>query len=93
MLYVRHLIWDVWNVDHIARHEVNTEKAEDVCHGDPVVQEGKKVRSLVFGPTRAGRLLTVVLDPTEATNVYYVVTARPASRIERAIYATEKQRG
>jgi len=54
------------------------------------LQEGKKGRSLVFGPTRAGRMLTVVLDPTEAAGVYYVVTARPASRRERAIYASDK---
>ena len=93
MVYIRRLIWGPWNVGHIARHQATLEEVEEVCRGDPVVQEGKKGRSLVFGPTLAGRMLTVVLDPTEAANVYYVVTARPASRRERAIYAGEKGGG
>jgi uncharacterized DUF497 family protein len=89
MLRIRRLIFDAWNVAHIARHGVTQEEVEEVCHGTPVVQEGKKDRSLVFGPTTAGRMLTVVLDPEPAAGhaVYYVVTARPASRRERAIWA------
>jgi len=93
MLFIRRLIWDTWNVAHIARHQVVPEEVEEVCHGDPVVQEGKKGRSLVFGPTGAGRMLTVVLDPTETSGVYYVVTAHPASRKERGIYAQERSGG
>ncbi len=89
MLNIRRLIWDPWNVAHIARHHVTPEEVEEVCQGDPVVQEGKKGRALVFGPTQAGRMLTVVLD-AEDEGVYYPVTARPASRRERGIYAKEK---
>lgn len=92
MIVVRRLIWDDWNVPHIARHDVSPREVIEVCHGDPVVQEGKKGRSLVFGPTQAGRMLTVVLDaePEQGPGVYYPVTARPASRRERAIYTEEK---
>ena len=91
MLVVRRLIWDPWNIGHIARHEVTPEEVEEVCHGDPVVQVGKQGRSLVFGPTGSGRMLAVVMDPeSEETGVYYPVTARPASRRERAIYAGER---
>jgi hypothetical protein len=88
MLVIRRLVWDNWNVAHIARHEVTP---EEVCHSEPVVQIGKKGRSLVFGPTLSGRMLAVVLDlePPEE-GVYYPVTARPASRRERAIYTTER---
>ena len=89
MLVIRRLIWDSWNVAHIARHQVNPEEAEEVCHADPVVQQGDKGRFLVFGPTKSGRMLTVVLDP-EGESVYYPVTARAASKRERAIYAQEK---
>ena len=74
---------------HIARHDVTPQEVVEVCHGDPLVQEGKKGRSLVLGPTLAGRMLTVVLDQ-EGEGVYYPVTARPASRRERAVYAQEK---
>ena len=79
MLVIRRLIWDEWNVTHIARHKVIPNEAEEVCHGNPVVQKGSKGRSLVFGPTKTGRMLTVVLDPEEV-GVYYPVTARPAKR-------------
>ncbi len=91
MLLIRRLIWDPWNVTHIARHGVTPEEVEEVCHGEPVVQVGKKGRSLVFGPTLSGRTLAVVLDPESLPEgVYYPVTARPASRGERAIYASER---
>lgn len=86
-------------MEHIARHKVTREEAEEVGQGDPVVQHGKKGRLLVFGPTSAGRMLTVVLDPSDTSGisyppgVYYPVTARPASRRERAIYAEERQGG
>lgn len=89
MLVIRRLIWDSLNVAHIARHKVNPEEVEEICHIDPVVQRGKKGRSLVFGPTKSGRILTVVLDP-EGEGIYYPVTARPASKRERAIYVQEK---
>ena len=87
--FIRRLRWDTWNAAHIARHDVTQGEAEEVCYGAPVVQEGKKGRLLVFGPSQTGRMLTVVLD-AEDDGVYYVVTARPASRKERMIYAHEK---
>jgi len=91
MVYIRHLVWDAWNMAHIARHGVSSGEVEEVCFGAPVVQEGHSGRSLVFGPTVAGRMLTVVLDPQpEDEAVYYVVTARPASRRERAVYIKER---
>lgn len=89
MLTVRRLIWDPWNVAHIARHAVAPEEVEEVCHGDPLVQRGYQGRVALIGPTSSGRLLAVVLDP-EGRGVYYPVTARPASRKERALYRQEK---
>jgi uncharacterized DUF497 family protein len=85
MLLIRRLLWDAFNVPHIARHGVTPEEVKEVCQGRPVVQLGKKGRSLVFGPTNTGRMLTVVLDavPETSEDGYYPVTARPASRRER----------
>ena len=40
---------------------------------------------MVIGPTHGGRTLAVVLEPIEP-EVYYLVTARPASRKERSLY-------
>src|SRR5713226_8650143 len=90
MVLIRRLAWDAWNIAHIARHAVTPDEVEEVCHNEPVVQQGKKRRTLVFGPTLDGRMLTVVLD-SEGTGAYYPVTARPASRKERAIHAQERR--
>ncbi len=88
-LFIRRLLWNNGNLIQIARHGVTRQKVEDVCHGDPVTQVGNKNRVLVIAPTPAARILLIVLDE-EAPEIYYPVTARPASRAERRIYATEK---
>jgi uncharacterized DUF497 family protein len=89
MLFIRRLIWDSWNVTHIARHRVTPEEVEEVCYGDPVFRESYKNRIIAIGPTRSGRMVFVALDP-EGQDVYYPVTARPASRKERRRYQEEK---
>jgi uncharacterized protein len=94
MLTIRRLLWDDWNVNHIARHDVRPEKVEEVCQGDFIVLVGKKDRVIVIGPSTTGRMLAVILDlePKEL-DVYYPVTARPAARKERRIYRQMKDRG
>lgn len=87
---IRRLIWDEWNIAHIARHNVTPEEVEQVCHIDPVVQRGKKGRLLIFGPTKKGRMLTVILDPEVENGVYYPVTAYKASKKLIKIYLKEK---
>jgi uncharacterized DUF497 family protein len=91
MLFVRRLIWDTWNIAHIARHDVIPDEVEEVCHGDPVTSQTYNGRLRVVGPTRSHRMLTGILAPTEERGVYYPVTARPADRKERRSY--EQQRG
>ena len=83
MLSVRRLIWDAWNVAHIARHDVIPEEVEEVCHDQPVTSETYKGRLRVVGLTQSGRILTVILAPTPEAGVYYPITARPADRKER----------
>lgn len=90
MIFVRRLVWDNLNVVHIARHEVIPEEVEEVCHGKPLVLQSYKDRLVFIGPTAAGRMLAVILDP-EGKGMYYPVTARPASRKERALYRQEMQ--
>ncbi len=86
MLYIQRLIWDDWNVAHIARHDVNPQQVEEVCHSDYIALASHTNRIIVFGLTNAGRVLAVVLNPHEEEGVYYVVTARPASKKERQYY-------
>lgn len=90
MLSILHLIWDSWNVAHIARHKVTPDEAEEVCQSNPLVQEGKKGRLLIIGFTKMRRILTVILD-REGEGIYYPVTARPSSKREKKIYKDEKE--
>lgn len=85
MIDIRRLIWDAWNMAHIARHQVTPDEVEEVCQGEPIFSETYKERIRVVGPTHAGRILTIILAP-EGKGMYYTVTTRPASRKERRRY-------
>ncbi len=88
MIAIRRLEWDVWNIEHIAKHEVTPEEVEEVCFGTPVLRDSYKGRVLAVGRTVAGRMLAVALDPEPGEQgVAYPVSARPASRRERQRYA------
>ena len=95
MIHVKELVWDDWNVAHVARHEVTPVEVEEVCQALGLVLQGSKGRLVFIGPTQAGRLLAVILDPEpeEGEGVYYPVTARPAARKERRLYQQHVQGG
>jgi hypothetical protein len=81
--------WDSANTEHIARHNVTPEEAEEVIQNDPldapaVLRNGEK-RTVNLGKTDAGRVLVIVV--TERNDMYRVVTARPAKKKERAFYS------
>jgi uncharacterized DUF497 family protein len=85
--------WDAGNVEHIRRHKVTREEAEQALQGWPVevdtqVRNGE-VRVLVLGPTEKDRLLAVVFAVRR--QAVRVVTARDASRKERMRYAKESK--
>ena len=92
MIFIRRLIWDSWNVAHIAHHEVVPDEVEEVCHGQHVVLQTYKDRLLLIGPTSTGRMLAVILGPTDEAEVYYPVTARSASMKERRFYKEEQRK-
>jgi hypothetical protein len=88
MIDADRLIWEPEvNVAHMRdKHGVNREEVEEVCRGDYVVAEGYAGRLRIIGPTVAGRMLTVILNPKHEQGLFYPVTARPASRQERAVF-------
>ena len=90
MLFIRRLIWDSWNVSHIARHQVSPEEVDEVCHDKPAVSKTYKGRMRVVGSTPGGRILTVILAPKYEKGAYYSITARPADRKERRNYEQKK---
>lgn len=86
VVQVDKLIWEVWNIQHIAKHGVSTEEVEKVCHSTFVVRESYKGRLLIIGKCEERRYLTIILSPQEKKGVYYPVTARVAARKEREYF-------
>ena len=89
MTVVQRLLWDSWNVAHIARHDVTPDQVEEICHQDAVTSETYGGRIRMIGQTR-GRILTGILAPQAEEGVYYVVTARTASKKERQRFRDQK---
>ncbi len=90
MLYVRQLVWDPANIAHIARHDITQHEVEEVCHGRHIVRQGYLQRMMLIGPAKSGRMIAVILD-AKGDGLYYPITARPASRHERTLYAREEK--
>jgi uncharacterized DUF497 family protein len=93
MFFVKQLIWDAGNVDHMARHQVTPEEVEEVCGQTFLAFESYKGRFLIIGPTQAERMLAIVLDPEPEEGIYYPVMARSADNKERRLYQAEKGGG
>ena len=72
-------------MEHIARHGVTVDEVNETCDGRFIVLQGYVGRLVIVGQTFGGRALSVVVEP-EPEEMYYVVTARPASRGERRTY-------
>lgn len=85
--HIEHLHWDDWNRGHIAKHAVLPEEAEEVVVANPMIRETYKRRLQYIGASVAGRMLSVVIGAVpDQPGVFYVFSARPASRKERALY-------
>ncbi len=90
MNVVKKLLWDEWNVAHIARHAVLPGEVEEVCRGTYIAYESYDGRFEIIGSTKQKRILFIVLDPEPIEGEYYVVTAYTASKKERALLQKEK---
>lgn len=92
-LPVRKLIWDTWNVEHIAKHGMVPREVEEVFGGEPMVVESYKGRLQMIGPNAAGQMLSVIIGPdrTQAAGTYYVFSARRAKRKERRSFVQDKE--
>ncbi len=93
MVVVRRLVWDAWNVPHIARHQVTPSEVEEVHKQKHLTRPSKKNRLAITGPTFADRILTIIIAPKEEAGVFFPVTARPASPKERRLYQEFIQKG
>jgi len=91
MPYIRELLFDDWNVEHIPGYHVLPEEIREVCYSAPFFSRARQGRLRVIGQTEAGRYLIVILAP-QGRGVYYPVTARDASRAERRRYQRWRNR-
>ena len=82
---IQKLIWDDWNVEHIARHDVEPEEAEQVCPGSFIASQTYKGRIRIVGLTASQRMLAIILKP-ESKGRYYCVTAHDANKGETKRY-------
>ena len=81
-MLIKNLIWDDWNIEHIAKHNVTPDEIGEVCKGKHFSKIGKQGTYSIIGQTQAGRYLTIILSPKGAGN-FYTVTARDSDIRER----------
>jgi uncharacterized DUF497 family protein len=85
-------VWDAGDIDHLAKHGVLPEEAEQVIENGPLEIErqirGSESRTLHLGETLAHRVLFVVV--TRRGEELRVVTAFPAGRQSRRFYASQR---
>lgn len=91
MPFVRGLVWDEWNVEHVARHGVAVEEVEQVCLSSPFVTKASSRTFRAIGQSWAGHYLTVILS-SRGRGTYYTVTAREATQQERRLYLKNRGR-
>ena len=77
------LIWDEWNVGHIARHGVEPYEVEEAIED---IRYAKRSRDylMVLAQTYGGRYLTIIIDH-EGQGYWYTVTARDMTSSERRL--------
>jgi len=92
-LVIKSLIWDDWNVAHIARHDVLPNEVEEVCTGNRIEREAYRQRIFLVGTTKTGRILTVILEPREEQGFYRPITAYDSSKRSIKAYREENKRG
>ena len=84
--------WDADNVQHIARHGIDPEEAEEAVLIEPleadVQPHESEERVLCFGRTKSARLLTILY--TERRGKIRVVTAYEMTKPQQQMYFEEK---
>jgi uncharacterized DUF497 family protein len=76
--------WNEWNLEKVTRHGVRPEEAEEAASSArrPYPQRSYDDRWLVWGPTRAGRLIQVVYL-VDDDGTAFVIHARPLTETEK----------
>ena len=88
-IIVKELVWDKVNLEHIKKHNVSKEEAEEAKN---FILHWKTHTNRYLVVSRVGsRLISMVLN-RKSTGIYYPVTARDSGKNERRrVYAKEKK--
>jgi len=89
MTYIRYLLWNEWNLDHIAEHNVSPREVEEICYADPFVTIARNRTLRIIGQAYSGRFLAIFLAP-RGRGGYFVITAREATDAERKNFYRQK---
>lgn len=81
--------WDNLNEEHIARHGVLPEEAEEIFLDKPVFRKTKDGKYLIYGHTLDGRYLFAVFAIKEKNRIR-VITAKNMENKESKIYNSNR---
>lgn len=81
--------WDDANVEHIGRHQVLPEEAEEVFEGKVIIRRTRSGYYTAWGRSLAGRYLFVVYSRVSGVSAR-VITARDMTHTERRFYGSRK---
>ena len=85
------LIWDRWNLNHIAKHGISRKEVEEAVRDNRAVIWKHRGRYVMLASAH-GRILFMVLEKIgKRSKSYYVVTARDATKSEKRIYRKGKK--
>ena len=95
-MWIDELLWDEGNIEHLGRHQVVPEEAEEVVFQDaPIAVRARAGRYAVYGQTAAGRYIVIFLDTVRVGRrrqplMYRPVTVREMTEAERRRYQSLK---
>lgn len=81
--------WDEQNMDHIARHGVETDEAESILDDTPLILHTEDGKYLAYGQTDEGRNLLVVFVRKSASLIR-VISARDMTEAEKKKHRRRK---
>ena len=90
------LLWDESNIEHLGRHRIVPEEAEEVVFADiPREVRARAGRYAVYGQTASGKYIVLFLERVRIgrrrrPQVYRPVTARAMTEAERRRYQSLK---
>ena len=83
---VRKLVWDDWNISHLARRQITPEDIEWLLSGmqpRPRFDRGRNGTLAVWGKDKRDRYLLLILAE-RGERAFYPVTARPMTSREKS---------